>query len=134
MELTYDVVVVTGADHERGLDFGVRIFEENGFCEMRVVELLVEDNISVIVLDDQPEFFGSGVFEFHFENDVVICGTCVFNGYLFVGDRRRLLDTAAISLAGERVANEYYNGCQCYCDYFYYLATESGGPNIFFLY
>jgi hypothetical protein len=66
--------------------------------------------IPVVVLDDQGEFFGSGVVEFHFENDVVIAGSLVLNRNLFFGQGSffAVVDTPAISLAGHWVANENY--------------------------
>src|ERR1700727_391365 len=51
LELTNDFVVA-GADDEGRVDLRIRVLEEDGLCEMSVVEHLVINNVAVIV-----EFF-----------------------------------------------------------------------------
>ena len=109
-ELADDLVVVCAADDECWADLRISVLEEYRFCKMCICELLMVNYIPVVVLDDQGEFFGSGVIEFHFENDVVIAGALVFNRNLLFSQGRffAVVDTAAISLAGHWVANENY--------------------------
>jgi len=109
-ELTDDFVVVGAADDECRVDLRISVLEEYRFCKMCICELLMVNYIPVVVLDDQGEFFGSGVVEFHFENDVVFAGTLVLNRNLFFSQGRffAVVDTAAISLAGHGIANENY--------------------------
>ena len=109
-ELANDFGVVGAADDECRVDLRISVLEEYRFCKMCICELLMVNYIPVVVLDDQGEFFGSGVVEFHFENDVVIAGTLVLNRNLFFSQGRffAVVDTTAISLAGHWIANENY--------------------------
>src|SRR5947209_3013066 len=109
-ELTDDLVVVGATDDECRVDLRISVLEEYRFYKMCICELLMVNYISVVILDDQGEFFGSGVVEFHFENDVVIAGALVLNRNLFFSQGRffAVVDAAVISLAGHWVANENY--------------------------
>ncbi len=51
---------------------------------MNIAELFAVDHITGIILNDQPEFFSSRVFEFNMEDDAVIVGAYICNGYLSV--------------------------------------------------
>jgi hypothetical protein len=117
------------------VDLGIRVLEENRFREMYIAELLVVDNVTGIVLDDQPEFIGGGVFEIHLEDDVVIAGAQVLYGNLFIVQGGNLLiDATAICLAGEGVAYEDNDGCHGYRDCFYYAVTNGIGVHTILFY
>ena len=126
LELANDFAVVTAADDESRVNFRISVLEEYRFSKMCIRELLVINYISVVILDDQREFFGSGVFEFHLEDDVVIASALVLNRNLFFSQGSFLvIDATAVCLAGEGIANEDYYGRQCYCNGFYKFSVHT---------
>jgi hypothetical protein len=117
------------------VDLGIRVLEENRFSEMYIAELLVVDDITGIVLDDEPEFVGGGVVELHLEDNVVIAGAQVLNGNLFVVQGGNfIIDATAICLAGEGIAYEDNKCCQRYRDCFYYAITYRIGVHTILFY
>ncbi len=79
LEVTNDIVTVRSADDESRLDLCVGIFEVYILCEVCFAELLVVDNVSGVILDDQGEFFACGVVEDDLEDDLIVGGAYVLN-------------------------------------------------------
>lgn len=108
-ELANNFVVVTGTDDEGRVDLRISVLEEYRFGEVSVGELLVVNYVAVIILDDEGEFFGSWVFELHFEDDVVIISTLVLYRNLFFSQGSFFaVDAAAICLAGGGANEDNY--------------------------
>jgi len=121
VELTNDVAAVCATDDERRVDLGFRVLEIYIFCKMCFGELLVVNDVAVVILNDQGELFTGRVFELHLENNVVIGCAYILDRYLFVREGSFLvMITAAICVAGQRIANDNDKSGYCYCDCFYY--------------
>jgi len=116
LEVTNDVGTVCSANDKGRLDLVVGIFEVHVLCEVCFAELLVVNNITGVVLDDQGELFSGGVIEYNLENDLVVAGTNILNRYLSVGQGRDFLSTAAVCVASQRICYENYYCGKCYCD------------------
>lgn len=116
MELT-DNFIVSVTDDEGRFDLTVRVFEVHILSEVCLSERLVVNYVTVVILDDQLEFFAGGVIELNLENYVIVIGANIFYGYLIVVER---FGTTAIGFSYRGIANEYYEGGCCYCDCFYY--------------
>jgi len=53
---------------------------------MSVAELFAINDFTVIILNDQPEFFGSRIFKRNTEDYAVVVGSDVLNGDLLFGE------------------------------------------------
>ena len=108
MELA-DHFVVRVTDDEGRLDLAFGVLEVHILIEMRLVECLVENDIAVIVLNDQGEFLAGGVLELNLEDNVVVGRADILNRYLIIGESGFSgMLVAAICVAGQGVANDYY--------------------------
>ncbi len=116
LEVTNDIATCRRADDEGRLDLGVGVFEVYVLCEVCFAELLVVNNISGVILDDQGELFSIWVVEYNLENDLVVGSAYVLNRYLCVGQGRYFLRTAAICVACQRICYENYYCGKRYCD------------------
>src|SRR5258706_13548667 len=102
---------------------------------MNVAELLAINDFAGIVLNDQPEFFGSGIFKVCTEDYAVVFSSNVLNIYLFVVESGgSLFMISAICQGGDRIADEKYNGCDSGSDCFYYTGAYRDSVHIINLY
>ena len=108
-ELTYDLVILV-ADDEGRTNVGLLILEIYILAEMISAELFAIYYIAVVVADDQPEFFSSGIFEIYVEYHVIFVDAYVLNGDLLVSELGFVV-LAAISQADDGVGDDKYEGC-----------------------
>ena len=100
--------------------------------KMSVAELFAVNHFSVIILNDQPEFGSSRIFQLYTENYAVIICSNVLNSYLLFAEDCGLFTT--IGLAGQRIANEKNNSCYCDSNCFYYTGAYKISVHIIILY
>ncbi len=103
-ELTYDLVIVVANDEGR-TDVGLLILEIYVLAEMSCGELFAIYYITVVITDDQPELFSSGIFEIYMEYYMIFTDTYILNGDLLVGELGFFV-LAAVCQAGDRVVDD----------------------------
>ena len=100
------------ADDESRMHIHTFFLQRDRLGEMYIGELLAIEDIPCVILDDQPEFFGRRVFELYAEYNIVIVVAHILNGYLLVIQIYFFI--AAISQAGQGIADKEYNGYRHY--------------------
>lgn len=101
------------------MDVSFFFLERNGLVEVSIAELFAIQNVTIFVLDDEPESGSGRIFEFDAELNGRFVAAEVLNTDLFFGQ----VDLFITAIAGQGVqgiANEGYDCDSDYCEGLYY--------------